>query len=404
MALLFDTTCPTNDINNNMKTIGLLIAYKNPNYGTMLQAFATQYVIDKLGFNTEIIDYYPSRFNKHYKLDFGLLHFLWDSYISKKKRKKRIQNSDVLFQKNLSKRKSSYEEFIKSKLHGICKIYGYSKLKAKGEKFDAVLIGSDQKWTPGFSFGVDSSFRFVPKHVRTISYATSLGVSEYPNYCKNSAREVWKRINYLSVREYTGAKIIKSICGENTPVQVVVDPTYLITKEEWDKIFPRKKLYEDKYIFCYFLGNDVESKQCARRYADANDFKLVSVISNESYSDIDQQYADFLVIGDGPENFVNWIRGAECVFTDSFHGTAFSVINEKQIYISYRKNDSVKLKRHSRIDNILDLWNIKNRLITDKRRDWNTYIEKPINFEDVNEKIAAERKKSLSFLKESLTF
>lgn len=387
-----------------MKYIGLLIAYKNPNYGTMLQAYATQYIVDKLGVKTEIIDYHPNRFIKHYKWDWGTLHFLFDAYISKKKKKQRIQNDNLIFQENLSKRKDSYLHFIKNRLHDICHIYGFSNLRNKGKQYDAVLIGSDQKWTPGFSFGVDSSLRFVPKTTRTISYATSLGVSEYPDYCRRSAKDVWERINFLSVREKTGADIIRNICKDNLEIQVVVDPTYLITKEEWNKIFPPKRMYKAKYLFCYFLGNDKESKLCARRYADQKGLELVSVVSNESYSEIDQKFADYLVIGDGPEEFVNWIRGAECVFTDSFHGTAFSILNEKQIYVFYRKNDSVKLQRHSRIDDILELWGINNRLITDKTRNWDNYIEQPINYLKVNTKVANEREKSLAFLKRSLTF
>lgn len=387
-----------------MKYIGLLIAYKNPNYGTLLQAFATQYVIDKLGFKTEIIDYHPSRFFKHYKLDWGLLHFLFDAYIAKKKKKERIQNKNLIFQDNLHKRKDSYELFVKKMLHDICHIFGFSNLLHRGRLYDAVIIGSDQKWTPGFSFGVDSSLRFVPRSTRTISYATSLGVSEYPNYCRKSAKAVWERIDFLSVREITGANIIKNICKDSIKVQVVVDPTYLITKEEWNDIFPPQSMYKEKYVFCYFLGNDIESKQCARRYASTKGYKLVSVVSNESFSEIDQEYADFLAIGYGPKEFVNWIRGAECVFTDSFHGTAFSILNEKQIYVFYRKNDSIKLQRHSRIDNILNLWGINSRLITDKDRNWNNYVEQPIDFTDVNARVFNEREKSFAFLKNALTF
>ena len=187
-------------------------------------------------------------------------------------------------------------------------------------------------------------------------------------------------------------------------VQVVVDPTYLISCEDWKKIFPVEKKFEDKYIFCYFLGNDEESKKCARRYANLKGLKLVSVVSNESYSEIDQEYADFLMTGESPDSFVNWIRGAECVFTDSFHGTAFSIMNEKQIYVFYRKNTGVKLQRHSRIDDILSLWEIKYRLITDKHREWDSYQEQPIDYTLVTQKVQSERERSMKFLKAALTF
>lgn len=389
---------------NNKRKVGLLIAYKNPNYGTMLQAYATQYVVDSLGFETEIIDYYPDRYVKHYAWDWGLLTFLFDAYHDKKKKEERTKCADFLFQENASKRKASFQEFVTTKLHGIEKINGFSNLKRKGAEYDAILIGSDQKWHPGFSFGVDSSFRFVPTNVRTISYATSLGVSEYPKSYWNTSRKVWNRINFLSVREKTGAEIIKQICGKDTHVEVVVDPTYLISKEKWQELIPVERNCEERYLFCYFLGNDEASKMCARRYADCKGLKLVSVVSNESFSEIDQKYADYLVVGEGPASFVNWIRGAECIFTDSFHGTAFSVINEKQVYIFYRKNDSVKLQRHSRIDDITTLWGISDRLIHEKERDWENFCEKSIDYSYVTPLLIQERQKSLDFLIEALTF
>ena len=387
-----------------MKRVGLLIAYKNPNYGTMLQAFATQYIVESLGCETEIIDYTADRFNKHYPLDLGLFRFLIDAYQEKKKKAARTKFNDATFQNNIAKRKTSYVEFIHRRLHNIKEVSGFSNLCKLGSEYDAVLIGSDQKWHPGFSFGVDSSFRFVPKSVRTISYATSLGVSEYPKSYWRTSRKAWSRIDYLSVREKTGADIISKVCDNNIHAEVVVDPTYLISCEDWKKIFPVEKKFEDKYIFCYFLGNDEESKKCARRYANLKGLKLVSVVSNESYSEIDQEYADFLMTGESPDSFVNWIRGAECVFTDSFPGTAFSIMTEKQIYVFYRKNTGVKLQRHSRIDDILSLWEIKYRLITDKHREWDSYQEQPIDYTLVTQKVQSERERSMKFLKAALTF
>ena len=91
-----------------MKRVGLLIAYKNPNYGTMLQAFETQYIVESLGCETEIIDYTADRFNKHYPLDLGLFRFLIDAYQEKKKKAARTKFNDATFQNNIAKRKTSY--------------------------------------------------------------------------------------------------------------------------------------------------------------------------------------------------------------------------------------------------------------------------------------------------------
>ena len=386
-----------------MKTIGLVLSYKETNYGAQLQAYATQVMVEAFGHKTEIIDYSSIKGDRHIVLCRGLLRFLYQQFLSKKRVNKHTSSTDSLFLKNKRERQEQYKLFIDRRLHNIVDIKGYSKLAAQGKRYDAVLIGSDQKWLPGFSFGNFTSLRFVPDNVRKISYATSLGVSDYPKYCWPTSRKVWKRINFLSVREQQGADIIKQVCGPEIPVQVVVDPTYLMTKSQWEELIPIEKKSEQKYVFCYFLGNDDTSKQIAREFADENKLKLVSVLSKESYSPIDQTYADELVIGNTPEDFINWIRGAEYVFTDSFHGTAFSVINEKQFFIFYRKRAEA-ISRNSRIDNILSKWGLKDRLVLPGAQDVDLSALKDIDYEKVNTLVGKEREKSLAFLKEALHF
>ena len=369
-----------------MKKIGLVLSYKETNYGAQLQAYATQVVVESLGFTTEIIDYIPKKGDRQIVLSPGLFRFLYHRLIFVRKYKKHTNSNDPIFCKNKKERTEQYKLFIQRRMHGVVQCNGFSDLATKGKSYDAVLIGSDQKWLPGFSFTNVSSLRFVPDDVRKISYATSLGVSEYPKYCWPTSRKVWKRIDFLSVREQQGADIIKQVCGSDISVQVVVDPTS-----------------EQKYVFCYFLGNDDTSKQIARRFADEKKLKLVSVLSKESYSPIDQTYADELVIGNTPEDFINWIRGAEYVFTDSFHGTAFSVINEKQFFIFYRKRAEAT-SRNSRIDNILSKWGLKDRLILPGSQDVDLSTLKDIDYEAVNTLVDKEREKSLAFLKEALHF
>ena len=227
-----------------MKRIGLVLSYKETNYGAQLQAYATQVVVDSLGLTTEIIDYIPKKGDRQIVLSPGLFRFLYHRFIFVRKYKKHTESDDPVFLKNKKERTEQYKLFIQRRLHGIVQCNGYSDLATKGKSYDAVLIGSDQKWLPGFSFTNVSSLRFVPDNVRKISYATSLGVSEYPKYCWPTSRKAWKRIDYLSVREQQGADIIKQVCGPDTPVQVVVDPTYLMTKAQWEERIPVEKKSE----------------------------------------------------------------------------------------------------------------------------------------------------------------
>ena len=384
------------------RKIGLVLAYKGTNYGALLQAFATQHIIESLGFKTEIIDFMSNR-------GFSICNFFQRGYlryrigkIGDKMRKTYVPNN-INFIENQKERKEIANEFRKRKLHGIVKIEGLKNLRNHSKKYMGVIIGSDQKWFPGACFSSINSLRFVPDGVRRISYATSLGVSEYPHYCWSSSRKMWLGIDCLSVREQQGAEIVKEICGPIN-VSVVLDPTYLITKDEWCHLVPPQIMNEQKYVFGFFLGNNTESKLCARKFADANNLQLVSLFSNESFNDFDLTYADKLVSGVTPEGFVNWIRGAEYVFTDSFHGLAFSVINEKQFFVFYRKREDVSQSRNSRIDNILKTLNLENRLICNNNIDWFSCKMDNINYDEVKTILEQKRDESYDFLKKSLMF
>lgn len=391
----------------NDKIIGLVLAYKTTNYGAQLQAYATQQVINSFGLKSIIIDYRrPFGSFKHISLGKGILRFFMDSRQQarlKKRYREDVENEDFI--QNNKQRKKQSQFFIEKRLKEVRVFHSFHQLSTTAENLSAVLIGSDQKWGPGACYSKLSALQFAPGNVRKISYATSLGVSSYPRYCYKKSKSMWEGIDYLSVRERQGADIIKDVCGEdNIKVEVVVDPTYLLTKEQWLSLIPAQTMTPQKYVLCYFLGNDDGSKKCARRFADKHGLTLVSLMSNESYSRLDTEYADLLVKGASPEDFVNWIRGAEWVFTDSFHGMAFSVINEKQFYIFYRRRQDAKLSRNSRIDNLLSLINLTDRLIVDNDIDWDERKISDINYSEVNLRLNEEREHSMLFLKNALSF
>ena len=384
-----------------MKRIGLILANPKTNFGAHLQAYATQYVIDKLNCDTEVIDCSSVSSKRHYFFDWGLFVDVFKSIINKF-RMKNVVPTDDKFVQNKKEREQKINEFRAKRLHDISIFKDYNALVQYSNRFDTIVIGSDQMWTPGISFTPINSLRFVPKGVRRVSYATSLGVSSYPRYCWNSARNMWKRMDYISVREEQGANIIKEICGKKTNVKVVVDPTYLMAKEQWEEVIPFQKMSAKRYVFCYFLSENIQAKKCARRYADKYKLHLVSILSTESYLEIDQTYADETIGAVSPEDFINWIRGAECVFTDSFHGLAFSVINHVQFYVFYRIRKDSKQSRNSRIDNILKMWNCEDRLINNADLDWNSVERAHIDYEKVENLVALKRGESLNYLKKAI--
>lgn len=379
----------------------MVLAYKGVNYGMLLQAFATQEVIKKLGYETEILDYKRTDL-KHIRMTPFIVFYLVYEYKRKMKLKKRnLQQIEVdsVHKKNLLERKKSSNLFINEKLENIVKCNGIIELEQYAKNINGVLVGSDQLWSPDSVFGNFATLRFVPENINKISYATSLGVSKYPFWCDESASNFLNRINHISVRENQGKKIISRLCKSN--VEVVVDPTYLFSKDEWNELIPRKQITDKDYILCYFLGATKEHKQLARKFADKNNLKLVSILSTESVSDIDISYADEVITGKGPEDFINLIRESKYVLTDSFHGVAFSIINNKQFYVFYRTRVGSKNSRNSRIDNILKMWNLENRLVLNDAS-IDDFTTKEIDYGKVNALLEKKRSYSINFLIDAL--
>ncbi len=379
--------------------VGLCLAYKGVNYGMLLQAYATQRVIEGLGYETEIIDYKRNGY-KHIRMTPWLPVYVASEFIKRQKKNKEKPVLDELHKQNIADRKAVSNEFIEKRLLHRVKCDGILELeKHAASHYNGVLVGSDQIWPPDAAFGNFTTLRFAPDDMNKISYATSLGVSKYPYYCKSSAANFLKRINHISVREEQGRQIIAGIC--DVPVQVVLDPTYLLTYEQWLELIPYEKIVPEKYVLCYFLGNTKEHKKLAREFADKHGLKLVTILSTESVSDIDVSYADQVITGYGPDKFINLVRNAEFVMTDSFHGVAFSVINHTQFYVFYRTLVGSKNSRNSRIDNILDTWGLQNRLILNDAA-VEDFTSEPIDYTAVNQKIEQKRKMSMDFLTNAL--
>ena len=375
-------------------TVGLCLAgFIGSNYGMLLQAYATQQVVDKLGYKTEIIKYKSGK-NKGIKPSIGAAYVASKTVASKIKRKiaPRREEMDATHRANRERRYKIAEEFRERRWHSIVECNGIDELRALSTKYESVLVGSDQLWQPDIAFTNFYTLRFAAPGVKRISYATSLGVSEYPKYCRKQARDYWRKIDYISVREEQGADLIEEIAGIRP--EVVADPTYLLTKEGWLDLIPNRIVYEERYVLCYFLSDDKDAKTLAIRFAHERGFKCIGILSSECNAD--DSDLDEVLTDKTPEDFINLIRNAECVFTDSFHGLAFSVINDKDFYIFYRKRTDVRASRKSRIDNILSKYGLEKRLVINPENGLQEI--KSIDYSVIKRKVDSIRSESLQFL------
>ena len=381
------------------KKIGLCICYDTYNYGSMLQSYATCKIIKKMDYSYEIINY--SR-----KLTIGLLfrsitkipHQLKSRIIGKKE-KKRISKIDGLNQ-NLRKRHEYFKKFIDENFENSLsnKCDTLKQLTSLSRKYDIVLVGSDQLWNPtGYSTRF-YNLLFVDENVKKISYATSFGVSNIPNSKKRIAKKFLNRLDAIGVREIRGKEIIEELTGRSA--QVVLDPTLLFNQEEWLEFIPNSpKIINDKYILCYLLGDNVCHRNAVSEFARKRNLKVVTLPFLDKFVEVDLDFGDYKLFDIGPQEFLNLIRNAEYVFTDSFHGTVFSILNKKQFITFNRFSTDSKNSRNSRIDSLFSLLGLEDRRSTDMNF---SKIDYKIDYDAVDSKLDLLRKKSLDYLGSSL--
>ncbi len=218
-----------------MRKIGMVIALMGVNYGMILQSYATQWYLDRAGFNTVIIRVEARKGLYTYASKFRYLLRTFTKPMSlrvafKKRQRRKIVNRNPVLRAAQAERRRAADIFIKERFHDIL---FFSSEESAGEAVkscDAVLVGSDQQWNPASFYGNISTLMFVPDEVKKVSYATSLGVSSIPRYLTKRGKEFLSRIDYLSVREPSGKIIVDSLIGEKAVV--VLDPTLLLTPED----------------------------------------------------------------------------------------------------------------------------------------------------------------------------
>ncbi len=377
--------------------VGVCIKYFHENYGGMLQAFATTKMLEKRGIDYELIRY-EKKYSIVQKIKF--IPRLFNSVLLKDKKeafnKKMGMKKHPEFAKNDAIRMEAFHKFRDE--HFICLAepsVGYDKLCMDARRYDAVISGSDQLWSPA---GLPTNYynlMFVPDDIKKISYASSFGVSEIPWYQKKRTAQFINRIEYVSMRENRGREIVKELTGRDVPT--VLDPVFSLSKEEWDKYIPVESFYDEPYIFAYFLGENPKYREEVRKLAKATGLKIVALRHLDQYVETDENFGDYAPYDVSPDKFLNLIRGAEYVCTDSFHGTCFSIINRKKFMIFNRYSDTSKVSKNSRIESLC-----ANLGVTDRRYNGDIMaIRNEIDYSDVQTRFEKEIELTNRYLDEA---
>lgn len=359
---------------------GIITFHRAHNYGAILQAYALQQNIKSLDCESEIIDYRCVFIEKMYK-----------RYSISNLPKIKTIIAILLYNGNIKNNKESFESFAKDHLIISPESYfSQEDLKKTNLIYDTYITGSDQVWNY-LTSGFDKNYflTFVNNNKLKNAYAASFGVSFIPNELKLVYKTLLSDFNHISLREKTGNDIVKDLLFKPKPV--VIDPTLLLSKDKWLELLNIKRNNE-KYILVYLIVESPKILKLARILAKRKNLPIIYI-------------SDRLFIRRGMlnrskvkvEDWVSLFYNAEYVVTNSFHGVCFSINFEKDFFIQYLPG---KAKVNSRLNDILDLFNLKNRIVSN-----NNDIDciETINYKMTKHILDKEREKAFNYLKEILT-
>lgn len=337
--------------------IGIVTLNGYFNFGNRLQNYALQKTIEKLGFEVETV--WHTNIKKVIKTTIKIL--LPFNNINKKTRKL------FLFSKKYINTKYTFD------------------VKKVSKNYDYFVCGSDQVWNHNFKTFSDEMFLTFSNKNKNIAYAASFGINNINEKYKTKYKKGLNNFKAISVREDEGKKIILDIDTLINPT-VVLDPTLLLSKKEWETIANTSKIkVPDRYILVYMLGNINEKKQNQIfKIANENNCEIINIMDKKS-----KYYSC------SPEDFLYLEKNAYLICTDSFHSTVFSIIFETPFLVFDREDKYEKM--NSRINTLLQKTELQNQLITN-----NQINIKKINFKKSKELLKKEIEKSIEFLKQEI--
>jgi len=372
--------------------LGIVTWFHYINYGTALQAYALQKFLKSKGYYCVLINYIPKNETFIEKIKSGN----YRKKIVSKIEYYRFKSLKYDVKKKIDERKALFKSFLDKYIDFTNKIQSREDLYKLNENIDCFICGSDQIWNPENLNGV-YFLDFVDNKRKKISYAPSFGVMHIPKSKKKKIQNWINRFDKLSIREEDGANILKTLVQKQKHVEVVVDPTLLLSKFDWEECMVNPHSQEE-YILCYFLGDRKEYWDAVENFENLTKYKVVVI--PVKFNSFNKNYD--IRISVGPEEFIGLIRNAKLILTDSYHGIIFSLIFGKDFYAFKRFNDRRKDSQNSRVYNILKMCDLEERLIDNNFYDncnFNIHIDK---YEQVYKILLNKIENSKSFLIRSL--
>lgn len=317
-----------------MKTATITFQNTN-NFGAALQCYALQTTIKSLGAENEVLNYTSPYLNKSYKLSVlkekGLVRYV-------------LGMAYAMLRAPRNKAFARFRRLLK-----LSKPLDKQSISTVQDDYDLFISGSDQVWN-GSLVGYDDTYflGFVTDRAKKGSYAASFGFQNIPENLKAKYKELLGNYKYYNVREASGVEILKNLL--NVDAHLTVDPTLLVDRSQWESILETPKV-RGNYILVYQISPSSKLIEVVKRLKKEAGLQVVAVpfIMGPYFS-----YKPMPTIG--PAEWVGLFANASFVVTDSFHGTAFSMIFNKNVWCCVPKTES-------RINGFLSLVGLTDRLL-----------------------------------------
>lgn len=365
--------------------IGILTFHRALNYGAVLQAYALINYLKSIGHDVEVIDYWPTGHAKAYAL------FNKDSLKNKSIFVKLKILLYVLFRFKRAKKRKKKMEDLQKKFFEITDFPKYkSSEDLKNVNYDIVVYGSDQIWWKS-SFptylGYDYVYwgDFIPNSCKKITYSASMGKIDLSNSDLSTIQNKLKSFSSIAVREKKLADILQRYT--TTHINQTIDPVFLISKDKWNALC-NHVFYKRKYVLLFNLMHSPAASKYAKKISKEHNLDIIEITSLvEPF-----KFAKNILQELDAIEFISYVKNAQYVVTSSFHGTAFSIIFEKQFISVGMKNNAERVK------SLLSILNLSSNY----QDDYSEQEINQINYSIVNELLAREINKSKKYLFEGI--
>ena len=361
------------------------------NYGAYFQAYATQRLLEKSGYMVELIAYSQNGTSEATTVREIAASLKGRKYFRDLPNLLRCiaaQLAAAMLYPSVTRQRKSFSAFAERYLHVASAIYSdENSLKANPPQADIYCTGGDQMWNEqynGHKTKREYYLSWAPEGKPRISLFTSIGKDRFDEWEKEEVRGLLSDYSLISVREESGKKAIEDLGIKN--VYHLQDPTILLDTEEWEALSDRRVI-EEKYILLYEISRKAPLAAYARELARRTGLKVVRI----NYYMFDALKYGKSITAPTLEQFLSLFRYAEYVITNSFHGTAFSIVFG-------RKFAAVAGSNPGRLQSVLRYYGIAERICGEPAKIYEV-INQTIDYAGVKKKISDAKKDFDEYMK-----